>query len=133
MLLAPNGKPTNLTPEQYRLVRSKNFIDWFGDWSKDGLWQVCRKLTEDVELNVENFNIPRNKDPDWETRDFSETVDKMIRTSRDHILKDMDFECIGKDMDMLNTANTLMSVPAKNVKSMRNHTKAKLVDRRDAK
>lgn len=31
-LLAPNGKPSNLTPEQYRLVRTPEFISWFGDW-----------------------------------------------------------------------------------------------------
>ena len=31
-LLAPNGKPSNLTPEQYKLVRSPEFISWFGDW-----------------------------------------------------------------------------------------------------
>ena len=31
-LLAPNGKPTNLTPEQYRLVRTPEFKAWFGDW-----------------------------------------------------------------------------------------------------
>jgi hypothetical protein len=34
-LLAPNGKPSNLTPEQYKLVRTKAFKDWFGDWEKD--------------------------------------------------------------------------------------------------
>jgi len=33
--LAPNGKPTNLTPEQYKLVRTKAFKQWFGDWEKD--------------------------------------------------------------------------------------------------
>jgi hypothetical protein len=32
MNLAPNGKPSNLTPEQYRLVRTPEFISWFGDW-----------------------------------------------------------------------------------------------------
>jgi len=32
MNLAPNGKPTNLTPEQYRLVRTPAFKEWFGDW-----------------------------------------------------------------------------------------------------
>jgi len=32
VLLAPNGKPTNLTPEQYRLVRTPAFKAWFGDW-----------------------------------------------------------------------------------------------------
>ena len=34
-LLAPNGKPSNLTPKQYKLVRSKEFISWFGDWEND--------------------------------------------------------------------------------------------------
>ena len=31
-LLAPNGKPTNLTPEQYKIVRTPEFKAWFGDW-----------------------------------------------------------------------------------------------------
>jgi hypothetical protein len=34
-LLAPNGKPSNLTPEQYKLVRTPAFKKWFGDWEKD--------------------------------------------------------------------------------------------------
>jgi hypothetical protein len=34
-LLAPNGKPSNLTPEQYKLVRTPAFKNWFGDWEKD--------------------------------------------------------------------------------------------------
>lgn len=34
-LLAPNGKPSNLTPEQYKLVRKPEFKAWFGDWEKD--------------------------------------------------------------------------------------------------
>jgi len=34
-LLAPNGKPSNLTAEQYKLVRTKAFKDWFGDWEND--------------------------------------------------------------------------------------------------
>ena len=35
VLLAPNGKPSNLTSEQYKLVRTKAFKDWFGDWEDD--------------------------------------------------------------------------------------------------
>jgi hypothetical protein len=35
LLLAPNGKPSNLTPEQYKLVRSPEFKAWFGDWEND--------------------------------------------------------------------------------------------------
>ena len=34
MNLAPNGKPSNLTPEQYKLVRTPAFKAWFGDWEK---------------------------------------------------------------------------------------------------
>lgn len=34
-LLAPNGKPSNLTAEQYKLVRTAAFKKWFGDWEND--------------------------------------------------------------------------------------------------
>jgi hypothetical protein len=33
-LLAPNGRKSNLTPEQYELVRTPEFKAWFGDWEK---------------------------------------------------------------------------------------------------
>ena len=33
-LLAPNGKPSNLTERQYAQVRTKDFKEWFGDWEK---------------------------------------------------------------------------------------------------
>jgi hypothetical protein len=35
MNLAPNGKKSNLTDEQYKLVRTKAFKKWFGDWEND--------------------------------------------------------------------------------------------------
>jgi hypothetical protein len=34
-LIAPNGKKSNLTPEQYKLVRTPEFKAWFGDWEND--------------------------------------------------------------------------------------------------
>ena len=34
-LLAPNGKPSKLTPKQYKLVRTPAFKKWFGDWEND--------------------------------------------------------------------------------------------------
>jgi hypothetical protein len=37
VLLAPNGKPSNLTPKQYKLVRTSAFKEWFGDWENDPL------------------------------------------------------------------------------------------------
>lgn len=33
-LIAPNGKPSNLNPVQYKVVRTKSFKDWFGDWER---------------------------------------------------------------------------------------------------
>ena len=32
---APNGKLSNLTPEQWKLVRTAQFKGWFGDWEND--------------------------------------------------------------------------------------------------
>ena len=34
-LIAPNGKPSNLSAEQYALVRTPEFKAWFGDWEND--------------------------------------------------------------------------------------------------
>ena len=34
-MTAPNGKPSNLTPEQHDLVRTPAFKKWFGDWETD--------------------------------------------------------------------------------------------------
>ena len=34
-LIAPNGRHSNLTPEQYELVRTPEFKAWFGDWENN--------------------------------------------------------------------------------------------------
>jgi hypothetical protein len=34
-LLAPNDKPSNLSPKLYKLVRTPEFKNWFGDWEND--------------------------------------------------------------------------------------------------
>ena len=34
-MLAPNGKPTNLTERQWLQVRTTSFKNWFGDWEND--------------------------------------------------------------------------------------------------
>lgn len=33
-LFAPNGLPSNLTPEAYKAVRTDSFKKWFGDWER---------------------------------------------------------------------------------------------------
>lgn len=35
ILLAPNGKPSNLSKELYEYVRTPEFKNWFGDWEND--------------------------------------------------------------------------------------------------
>jgi hypothetical protein len=44
-LLAPNGKPSNLTPEQWHLVRTPEFKAWFGDW--ENLPQTASKVVDE--------------------------------------------------------------------------------------
>lgn len=39
---APNGKPTNLTADQWALVRTEGFKRWFGDWEKAARIQKLR-------------------------------------------------------------------------------------------
>jgi hypothetical protein len=52
--LAPNGKPSNLTHEQWHLVRTPEFKAWFGDWEKayetgnyDGVSKVIDEDTKE--------------------------------------------------------------------------------------
>jgi hypothetical protein len=44
-LLAPNGKPSNLTPEQWHLVRTPEFKAWFGDWENSP--QTASKVVDE--------------------------------------------------------------------------------------
>lgn len=41
-LKAPNGQPTNLTPEQWVTVRTRRFKEWFGDW--EALWKGVKNV-----------------------------------------------------------------------------------------
>jgi bacterioferritin (cytochrome b1) len=68
-LIAPNGKTSNLTSEQYKLVRTPEFKAWFGDWENDP--QNASKVVDengeplvvyhgtDAKFNV--FDINRSK------------------------------------------------------------------------
>jgi hypothetical protein len=63
-LLAPNGKPSNLTPEQWHLVRTPEFKAWFGDWEKayetgnyDGVSKVIDEETKEPLVVYHGTNI----------------------------------------------------------------------------
>ena len=53
-LLAPNGKPSNLTERQYAQVRTKAFKEWFGDWEK--LYRYNLSVSEINDLFDNKYN-----------------------------------------------------------------------------
>jgi len=66
---APNGKPTNLTEQQWLQVRTKAFKDWFGDWENDPVnaSKVVDGNGEPLVVyhggsrNIKAFKLPNNK------------------------------------------------------------------------
>ena len=66
--LAPNGKPSNLTEEQAKLVRTTNFKNWFGDWENDP--QNASKV---VDENGEPLVIYRGDNEEFTEFDRSKT------------------------------------------------------------
>ena len=65
VLLAPNGKPSNLTPEQYELVRTPEFKAWFGDWENDP--ETASKI---VDENGEPKVVWRGESKDFNKFDY---------------------------------------------------------------
>jgi len=71
MNLAPNGKPSNLTPEQYRLVRTPAFKKWFGDWEND-----ASKASKVVDENGEPLVVYHGGYIDFNVFDVDKTANK---------------------------------------------------------
>ena len=65
-LLAPNGKPSNLTPEQYSLVRSVAFKKWFGDWEKLTYAKLKDAAMDEVTLERLSKNVSKVVDENGE-------------------------------------------------------------------
>ena len=67
-LLAPNGKPSNLTPELYTLVRTPEFKAWFGDWEafagmQGGVWNdTTNSVSKAVDENGEPLVVYHGTD-----------------------------------------------------------------------
>lgn len=73
-LLAPNGKPSNLTPEQYAQVRTKEFKAWFGDWEND-----AANASKVIDENGEPLVVYHGSNADITTFDHKKATDKMGR------------------------------------------------------
>jgi len=59
--LAPNGKKSNLSPEQYKLVRTAAFKKWFGDWEND-TQNASKVVDENGEPLVVYRGFPKSLD-----------------------------------------------------------------------
>jgi hypothetical protein len=59
MLLAPNGQPSNLTPEQYELVRTPAFKEWFGDWEKLAELKIKDSGLDDSTFELVGRNVSK--------------------------------------------------------------------------
>lgn len=87
VLLAPNGKPTNLTPTQYALVRTPEFKAWFGDWEKLARVKVNDPGIDEITLSHFSKDVSKVVDENGEPLvvyhgtkgDFSIFEDRMIR------------------------------------------------------
>jgi hypothetical protein len=69
-LLAPNGKPSNLTPEQWHLVRTPEFKAWFGDWENDP-----KNASKVVDENGEPLVLWHNSNKKFNIFDSDKTKD----------------------------------------------------------
>jgi len=65
-LLAPNGKPSNLTPEQYKLVRTTEFKEWFGDWEKLENAKIRDSGIDEITLSNLSKNVSKIVDENGE-------------------------------------------------------------------
>jgi len=65
-LLAPNGKPSNLTPEQYKLVRTPAFKKWFGDWEKLENAKIRDSGIDEITLSNLSKNVSKVVDENGE-------------------------------------------------------------------
>jgi hypothetical protein len=68
VLLAPNGKPSNLTPEQYKLVRTPEFKAWFGDWENNP-----ESASQVVDENGEPLVVYHGTNLEFNEFDYSQT------------------------------------------------------------
>ena len=68
---APNGNPTNLTEIQWLQVRTKNFINWFGDWINDP-----DNASKVVDKNGEPLVVYHGSRYQFNIIDFNKSEDK---------------------------------------------------------
>ena len=87
---APNGNDTNLTERQWLQVRTKNFINWFGDWINDPA-NASKVVDENGEPFVAytgttgDFTVFDSKYSRTASKGFFFTVDRNVASSEGKI------------------------------------------------
>lgn len=114
--LAPNGKPSNLTHEQWHLVRTDAFKKWFGDWEKlayakfkdSGMDEITlANLSKDVSKVVDENGEPLvvfhgskgfydGKNKDYENKEITKFSSERLIFTTDNILVSKDFGDVKK-------------------------------------
>ena len=95
-LKAPNGKDTNLTPEQWVTVRTKAFKRWFGDWENDPE-NASKVVDENGEPKVvyhqtnAKVYINRETGQNWDELDWRERMEWDERDDWDDYWIEQDF------------------------------------------
>jgi hypothetical protein len=94
-MIAPNGKQSNLTDSQYKLVRTPAFKEWFGDWENNP-----SEASKVVDSNGEPlivyhgtdaiFNEFKKQKKGWETFWFTPNFDTAKMYSLDNFKKETD-------------------------------------------
>lgn len=76
---APNGNPTNLNERQWLQVRTKNFINWFGDWERVANSKLGDNIGETDIAEIINKDGSINFDKLEEITDkYFKSVDKSL-------------------------------------------------------
>lgn len=60
--LAPNGKPSKLSPQLHKLVRTPEFLKWFGDWINNP-----KEASQVIDENGEPLVVYHGTDADFDT------------------------------------------------------------------
>ena len=103
---APNGKPTNLNERQWLQVRTKNFINWFGDWINNPS-NASKVVDENGEPLVVyhaspeyNITVFRNTDSISFTKYPNETTEEAINR-----YKELGYEISSEQIDNIRKNN----------------------------
>lgn len=98
---APNGQPTNLTEEQWLMVRTKNFINWFGNWENDPE-NASKVVDENGEPKVvyhqtnQKIYVNRETGENWDELGWKEKMEWDNRDDWEDYWEEQDFNTFSR-------------------------------------